>query len=247
MAKVILFDLDGTLLPMDTEAFVKNYLKELAPKVAHLMDPNDFVKALLAGTEAMFTNLEADKSNEKVFEEKFLSLVNVKRDEIWPILDEFYSKTFPTFSYLCEPTDIARKVVEEAIGQGFRVAVATNPVFPKAAIYHRLKWAGIDDLPFELVTVYEESMFTKPHKEYYEYISNHLGVKPEECIMVGNDKQEDMSASLLGMKTFLVEGYVIDRGEPQYNIDDKGSLEDLYEKLSNGESIFKQEIYKQDS
>ncbi|MDG5789103.1 HAD family hydrolase [Evansella sp. AB-P1] len=240
MTKVILFDLDGTLLPMDTDSFVKNYIKELAPRVAHIIDPNDFVKALWAGTEAMLRNLDHEKTNEKVFEETFLSLVNVKKEDIWPTLDDFYDKVFPTFSYLCEPTPLARQVVEEAVRQGYRIAVATNPVFPKAAIYHRLTWAGIDDLPFEIVTVYEESVFTKPHKQYYQYICDQLQVTPQECVMVGNDKQEDMVAATIGIKTFLVEGCVIDRGEPTYQIDEQGTLEQLVEKIRKKQGIFNQ-------
>ncbi|ADU31104.1 HAD family hydrolase [Evansella cellulosilytica] len=238
MAKVILFDLDGTLLPMDTEAFVKNYLKELAPRVAHIIDPNEFIQALLAGTDAMLKNLDATKTNEQVFEETFLSITKLAREDIWPTLDDFYEKVFPTFSHLCQPTNTAREILEEALSQGYRLAVATNPVFPKAAIYHRLTWARIDDIPFELVTVYEESIYTKPHKEYYQYICDKLNVHPQDCIMVGNDKQEDLSASQIGMKTFLVEGCVIDRGEPKYPIDDQGTLEQLLEKLKNNQGLF---------
>lgn len=238
MAKVILFDLDGTLLPMDTDAFVQTYLKELAPRVAHIIDPNVFMKALLAGTEAMIRNLEHHKTNEQVFEETFLSLIELKKEDIWPTLDDFYTNVFPTFSYLCKPSPIAKQIVEEAVKQGYRVAVATNPVFPKVAINERLKWAEIADVPFEIVTVYEENTFTKPHREYYENLCERLNVNPEECIMVGNDKQEDMSASQIGMNTFLVEGFVIDRGQPQYEIDDHGTLEQLYEKLKNKEGLF---------
>ncbi|UCZ54139.1 HAD family hydrolase [Bacillus shivajii] len=240
MTKVILFDLDGTLLPMDTDAFVQQYIKELAPKVAHIIDPKLFVKALWAGTDAMMKNLDREKTNEQVFEETFLSIVPVEKDDIWPTLDHFYENVFPTFSYLCEPTPLAKQVVEEAVNQGYRVAVATNPVFPKTAIYHRLKWAGIDDQPFEVVTVYEESVYTKPHTHYYEHICEQLNVKPEECIMVGNDKQEDMVASEVDMKTFLVEGHVIDRGEPQYQIDDQGTLQDFYESLKEQKGLFAQ-------
>ncbi len=238
MIKVILFDLDGTLLPMDTDDFVKYYLKELGPRVAHIMDPNEFIKALWAGTEAMLRNLDPNKTNEQVFEETFLSLAKVKKEDIWPTLDDFYEKVFPTFSHLCTPSPLSKKIAEEAINQGYRVAVATNPVFPKAAIYERIKWAGVSDIPFEIITVYEENSFTKPHREYYQNLCDRLGVKPEDCLMVGNDKQEDMSASQIGMKTFLVEGWVIDRGEPQYRIDDQGTLEELYEKLKNEEGLF---------
>lgn len=238
MEKVILFDLDGTLLPMDTDSFVANYIKELAPSVAHIIEPNLFVKALWAGTEAMIENLEHDKTNEKVFEETFLSIINVSREAIWPTLDEFYTNTFPKFSYLCQPTPMAKQVVEAALKRGYRIAVATNPVFPKEAIFERLRWAGLSEMPFELVTVYEESSFTKPHKQYYQAICQRLGVKPQQCIMVGNDQQEDMAASQIGIKTFLVEGFVIDRGSPKYTIDDQGSLEQLYTKLIEKEGLF---------
>ena len=236
--KVIMFDLDGTLLPMDTESFINSYIKELAKRVASLVDPKDFVKALWGGTEAMLKNLDSSMTNEKVFEERFLSMLTVERDEIWPILDDFYNKEFLSFENLTTPTPIARKVVEEAIEQGFSVVVATNPLFPKVAIYHRLAWAGVDDLPFAHVTYYENSTFTKPHVEYYQSICDQLGADPKNVIMIGNDKQEDMSSSKLGIKTFLVEGHVIDRGEPNYPIDDQGTLEDLYEKIQKREGIF---------
>lgn len=36
MIKTVLFDLDGTLLPMDQEKFTKSYFKQLAKRVAPL-------------------------------------------------------------------------------------------------------------------------------------------------------------------------------------------------------------------
>jgi hypothetical protein len=47
----ILFDLDGTLLPMDNEAFTKGYFKLLAAKLApHGYEPKQLVDAIWAGT-----------------------------------------------------------------------------------------------------------------------------------------------------------------------------------------------------
>lgn len=238
MTKVILFDLDGTLLPMDTERFVETYIRELAGRVSHIVEPEIFVKALWGGTKAMMKNLDSLKTNEKVFEETFLSMTELKKEDIWPTLDDFYETVFPTFSHLCQPTPLGRKVVEAAIEQGYRVAVATNPVFPKSAIYHRLTWADVDDLPFELVTVYEESIYTKPHKQYYQHICETLDVPAEDCVMVGNDKQEDMAASQIGMKTFLVDGCVIDRGEPVFPVDSQGTLQELIQMIKGQEGIF---------
>jgi len=238
MKKVILFDLDGTLLPMDTDLFIETYIKELAGKVAHIVDPDTFIKALWGGTKAMMKNLDPGKTNEKVFEDTFLMMSGLEKTKIWPTLDEFYETIFPSFSYLCQPTPLGRNVVLEAIKQGYRVVVATNPLFPKTAIFHRLTWAGIEDLPFELVTVYEESIYTKPHKQYYQHICETLNVDGKDCIMIGNDKQEDMVASQIGMKTFLVEGNVIDRGEPVYPVDDQGTLEELLEKIRGKQGVF---------
>lgn len=236
--KAILFDLDGTLLPMDTDEFVKTYMKELAKWVSHIVDPNEFSKALWAGTSAMMKNVDENKINEQVFIETFLPLLNIEKDTIWPTLDEFYQKVFPTFSYLSSPKPEAKQVVESAKERGYKVAIATNPVFPEVATYERIKWAGLDASDFDFVTTYENSYFTKPHGQYYQYICKQLDVEPENCIMVGNDIQEDMCTSKLGMKTYLVNHYIIDRGEIAFTIDDQGTLQDLYSHLSKGTSIF---------
>lgn len=238
MTKALLFDLDGTLLPMDTEDFVKQYFKAFSPKAAAHMEEEVFINALLKGTGAMIANVKPERTNQEVFEETFIALTKVDRETFWPVLDRFYEETFPTLSHLTQPTPLARKVVEEALDQGYRVAIATNPVFPRAAIEQRIKWAGVDHLPFEVVTVYEESNFTKPHRQYYEMICDRLKLAPEQCIMIGNDVQEDMGVSEFGMKNFLVHGHVIDRGNPQYTIHDQGTLEDLYNKMKNREGIF---------
>lgn len=43
----VLFDLDGTLLPMDQDVFVKDYLKRLAMRMAgHGYDPDALVAAI---------------------------------------------------------------------------------------------------------------------------------------------------------------------------------------------------------
>ena len=55
--KAIFFDLDGTLLPMDQELFVKTYLKYLAVKMApHGYESEKFMKAMWNGVGAMIKN-----------------------------------------------------------------------------------------------------------------------------------------------------------------------------------------------
>ena len=68
--------------------------------------------------------------------------------------------------------------------------------------------------------------------------SDRVGLKPEECVMIGNDMQEDMVASTLGLSTFLVTDFRIDRGHPAYSVDQQGSLSDLLRAIRNGEGVF---------
>ena len=68
MLECILFDLDGTLLPMDQDEFVKAYFSGLAKKLAPYgySDPKALVAAIWAGTSAMVAN-DGTCTNEERF------------------------------------------------------------------------------------------------------------------------------------------------------------------------------------
>ncbi len=236
--KAILFDLDGTLLEMQTEPFVMQYLKELGKYVAPRFEAEQIIPLIWDATKAMIMSEEPDKTNEQVFIERFLAKSGLAHSAIWPVFDAFYRDVFPTLSHLAYPSPWAEKIVGAAKSHGYRVAVATNPVFPREAIHHRLAWIGLKPEQFELVTVYEESHYTKPNPRYFLEICTSLGVAPNECIMVGNHMQEDMVAGTLGMKTFHVTDYAEDRGEPVYPVDQSGTIEELYQAIHTRSGIF---------
>ncbi|WP_019121774.1 HAD family hydrolase [Brevibacillus massiliensis] len=237
-ATTILFDLDGTLLEMWTEPFVKGYLKELGAYVGDRFDTETLLRLIWDATHAVIANKDPDVTNEEVFIERFVSKSGVEKEEIWPVFEAFYREVFPALSHLAFPSPLAKKIVAAAKEQGFCVVVATNPIFPRDAIHSRLAWIDLSPGDFELVTVYEESHFTKPHLDYYREICQKLNVSPDECVMVGNHMQEDMVAGQLGMKTFLVNNYQEDRGEPVYPVDQRGSLEELYQAISRRTGVF---------
>ena len=88
----ILFDLDGTLLPMDQDTFTKAYFKALCKRVAPLgYDPDTIIKCIWAGTGAMAKN-DGTKTNYQVFWDAFASVIGKdvlsKKDRF----DEFYLK-----------------------------------------------------------------------------------------------------------------------------------------------------------
>ena len=202
--KAILFDLDGTLLPMDQSAFVKDYFGRLVRRIAPLgYDPDDIVSAIWAGTAAMVKN-DGKKTNEEVFWDSFAAVVGEEIRKEAPHFDAFYREEFDLVRRSCGFLPEAAAAVRSLKEMGLRVILATNPLFPSAATECRIRWAGLSPTDFELFTTYENSRFCKPNLRYYEDILARAGLSPEECLMVGNDVAEDMVAEKLGMRVFLL-------------------------------------------
>ncbi|MDD4237073.1 MAG: HAD family hydrolase [Desulfotomaculaceae bacterium] len=212
MLQAVLFDLDGTLLPMDQREFLDAYLKEVSLAVHPVIEPGDFKRALMASTSAMTTNNGQALTNEEVFWIDFRIRLGDLLPAIKPLLDSYYTEKFRQLAYVAHPCPEARILVKAALECDLRIVLATNPLFPLTAILSRMSWAGVDDLPWELITSYEVMHFCKPHPGYYREIAAHLGVPPEECLMVGNNVGDDLIAGSLGMKTYLVTDCLL--GDP---------------------------------
>lgn len=223
----VLFDLDGTLLPMDQDEFVKYYFGLLAKKLApHGYDPQALIKAIWAGTAAMVKN-DGGCTNEEAFWKTFCALMgeDTRKDE--PLFREFYETEFSGAKVTCGFNPKAAETIAAIQAKGLRVALATNPLFPSIATENRIRWAGLQPEDFELYTVYENSCHCKPNPDYYRDIVEKLGVEPAECLMVGNDADEDLIAETLGMKVFLLTDCLINKHEKDLSACPQGSFDEL--------------------
>ena len=207
----ILFDLDGTLLPMDQDDFTESYFSNLAAKAATKgYQPDALIDTVWAGTAAMVKN-DGTKTNEAVFWELFAAKYGGDALNDIPFFEEFYRTDFQKAKELCVFAPMAKDIVHSLKARGLRVILATNPLFPAIATESRIRWAGLEPDDFELYTTYENSRHCKPNPEYYNDIMQELNLVPEECVMVGNDVGEDMIAEKLGMKVFLLTDCLINR------------------------------------
>lgn len=229
--KAILFDLDGTLLPLDEKLFVDIYFTELSKVFSEYnIESNKLVEAIWTATHEIIKN-DGKRTNEEAFWEKFKSIINIDLLNIKEVLEKFYANEFFTKLKKCSTENsLAKVAVELAKKKGRKVILATNPVFPEDALV-RLKWTGLDVDDFDYVTHYSNSSFSKPNPKYYLDLCEKLDVEPKDCLMIGNDERQDIfAASSAGMNCYLVTDYLYTYPECKVNCE-KGSFEDLIEKL----------------
>ena len=225
--KAILFDLDGTLLPMDQAAFTKDYFGRLARYlVPHGVDPERLISAIWQGSDAM-TNNTGSVTNEKCFWDVMEKAYGEGISNLEPVFRRFYAEEFDKVSASCGRDPEAATTVAELRRLGYRLVLATSPLFPRIATERRIAWAGLSPDDFELVTTYENSIHAKPNLEYYRDILSFLGLSADECLMVGNDVGEDMVAEEIGMSVYLTPRDLINRKGADISRYKKGTLAEL--------------------
>ncbi|MFZ5967412.1 MAG: HAD family hydrolase [Bacillota bacterium] len=224
--KTVLFDLDGTLLPMDADRFTSIYFDEMGAHFKAHTHPDIVKKNIWQATKAMV--MSTDKvSNEKVFWKAFKEITNndpnFSEEHFEAFYETGYQKTKDATSVSQAMIEAVRKLKEKNI----EVVVATNPLFPRKAIHDRIQWAGFEPSDFTYITSFEESNYCKPQIFFYQELLEIMNRNPEECLMVGNDCQEDLIAGKLGIKTWLITDCIINREEGEPKADYKGTAEDF--------------------
>ncbi len=207
----VLFDLDGTLLPMDLETFTSAYFAELAKKAApYGFEAKALTAAVWKGTKAMVRNDGTMKNCDR-FWTVFAKEMGEKALNLRPVFDGFYANEFNRVRAVVGENPLAKTAVAGLKAQGYDVILATNPVFPAIGVKTRLSWIGLVPEDFSEITSYEEYSFCKPNPEYFREILKRTGKRAKECLMVGNDTAEDLAALDAGIDVYLCADCLINR------------------------------------
>ena len=227
MLTTVLFDLDGTLLPMELDGFLESYFSLLSKKlVSHGYNPQKVMDGLWEGLMAMINN-DGSRTNEKAFLDRFSEEVGRDARADMPLFLDFYSNEFHEARVACGFDPKAVETVAAVKEKGLRVVLATNPMYPAVATEARMRWAGFEPEDFELYTTYEYFSHCKPNPAYFLDVLAQLGLKPEECLMVGNDASEDMAAEKAGLKVFLLPKHLVNRKNEDVSSYPQGGFDDL--------------------
>lgn len=233
--KAILFDLDGTLLPMNMDEFAGGYFSLLANKAQpHGNDDRKkLIDGIWTGTAAMVKN-DGSMSNFDRFWKTFAEIFGERVYNDIPVFDEFYSTDFEQAIAFTQPKpEKAQQAVALAHKAAPIVVLATNPLFPAVGVKTRLSWLGLKPSDFDYVSSYENSCFSKPSTAYYKDILEKLSLSPEDCLMVGNDVDEDiLPTAKLNMKSFLVTDCLLNKSGSEVTCP-SGSIDDMLKYLES--------------
>ncbi len=253
--KAIFFDLDGTLLPMDMDLFLKHYFGLIGKFAAKKgFDAKKFMDALLAGTGAMTQGYPAaeddvlpfegagklNQNTSQAFSQKkvvnsdrfwtvFSSHMGISKEEAEPIFMEFYTNDFCQLGLSVEPNPLAGKIVEVLKEKGYTLYLTTMPLFPEVAVIERLAWAKVNAGAFDRITTFDNSTSTKPYIDYYQENIECSGFNPAEILMVGNNTREDLACLETGMDAYLVTDWMLNPNDFDINQVKHGSMEEFYE------------------
>ncbi len=224
----LLFDLDDTLLDSNIEALVPVYFQKLAAHLADVVPPDQMLQELMRSTMAMYRSTRPDQTLEEVFSEQFYPPLGTTRQAVADRIEQFYDEIFPTLQPLTRPRPEAVSLVEWAFSRGWSISVATDPLFPRKAILHRLRWANLapEAYPFRLISDFQTFHFAKASVSYFGEFLGHLGWDGESpLLMVGDSIERDViPARQAGIPVFWLKanGQVSPEAEgiPQGTISD---------------------------
>lgn len=225
----ILLDLDDTLLENDVNKFLPSYIQSFSNFLKPIIDPNIFIRALLMGTKCMIENQFPDQTLQDVFDSYFFSATSINRAQFISAAEEFYEKVFPGLEHLTKPIPDAIQFINLAMERGHRLAISTNPLFPRSAIEQRLAWAGfpVSKFNFELIASYETFHFVKPNPAFFAEMLGRLGWPDGGVIVVGDDLERDiLAAEQIGLKAYWISSAGNADQNNQFNIT-KGDLSDI--------------------
>lgn len=207
MTLTLLLDLDDTLLDFKMDDFVPDYFQALGNALGKHVPAEKMLKYLMQGTQSMMLADSPEDTLSETFGRDFYPNLGVERNILDLEIAHFYDEVFPTLAYHSKVRPEAVELVEWAFTQGYRVAIATNPLFPQQAIYHRLRWANLapEKYPFDLISSFESFHFSKPNPAFLGEVLGRMGWPEGPTLMVGNDPRNDLLAAQgLGLPMFWI-------------------------------------------
>ena len=157
--------------------------------------------------------------------------MGIPKEELAEEIRNFYEEIFPGLRSITQIRPEATHLIDFAFQNDYPVVIATNTLFPRRAILHRLDWAGIpaEKYPYRLVTSYETFHFAKPNPAYYAEVLAQLGWPKRPVLMIGNSLEDDiLPASQIGIPGFFLTDQPVSFPEGIHPYSSQGSFDQVF-------------------
>ncbi len=212
------------------ETFIPAYLRALGEHLTDHVPPEKMLATMLAATQRMIDNNNFRKTLKESFDLYFYEPLGLNEQDMKGHFSKFYAEIFPSLRNTTQIRPEAFDFILTALSRGYKIGVATNPLFPKTAILQRLVWAGLpyNEIPFVLIPSYETFHFAKPNPAFFAEFLGRIGWPDGPILMVGNDPDHDVKgAQTMGIPIF----WISDNGDQllpgQSEPDGSGALVDV--------------------
>lgn len=230
--RALLFDLDGTLLQVEMRHFISRYVAGFHARCCDLVDLDPLHRAMRAAIHLLLQTETEGPTNEDRFFAFLAERLQLDESVLRERFALYLANDLESLSGGVRSIPEVGPLLELCLQSGVPLALATNPVFPRALTEARCRWVGIDIASFAHLTYFENSHYCKPQGRYFLEVATELGVEPESCLMIGNDTSHDLSANLVGMTTWLLDPFLLEREGPSWKPDHRGNHQQLHDFIS---------------
>jgi putative hydrolase of the HAD superfamily len=195
--KAVLFDVDDTLFDRNlAQQKTIELIIEKLPEIFSKPETGSIIEAFTESDNISVEEFRAGAPSDDLRDKRsryFLRLLGIDEDYAETITD-LYVKNYPLLN---TPVEGAVGLVNE-LSHSFKVGVVSNGL-PDVQ-YNKLETLKLRNL-FSCIVLSEEIGIRKPDPGIFHLAAKKLGVKPSECLYVGNSYDDDITgAKKAGMK-----------------------------------------------
>jgi FMN phosphatase YigB (HAD superfamily) len=187
--KVWLIDLDGTLIQ---EHFLLPLLAYplLAYRLTMVFGWRNVIKNMQICRQAL-TNTSSSLTNYERLLETACAVAICPKDVTRSIVENFFKKDYPKLRHFYRPITNAKDALIIARQLGYKLILATNPVWPESCVKLRLRQCGYDPQMFNYITHAEIMHSSKPQQSYFTGCLRLANTTSAATVMIGNDEYKD--------------------------------------------------------
>lgn len=192
MIKAVFFDIDDTLYSFrDTHKIAMESLDTYAEKRLQV-DKVTFRRTVKAVQDKLVQRMGVNSAAIHNRLIRFQNVLQLLGKPIHPYAREMYSLYWDTLLLFAEPEPGVRELLQELKSQGIFIGIGTD--MTSYIQVKKLEKLGVAEF-IDCIVTSEEAGVEKPGKALFDLCLEKAGMKPQECLFIGDNCKKDISGA----------------------------------------------------